>query len=130
MKDDTSTANQLMAETLEYARGLAALAASLEPDDSEYAHATNASRRMVRAFARLGTEVTPDPAATFDVATARERAYDLYARLVERHMVHLAQGVNLSLSELTLVDTGATGLPKQARRQLSIPRPACDGKAR
>lgn len=63
MKDDTSatTADQLMAETLDYARVLAALAAGLEPDDPEYAHAANAARRMVHVFAPMGVGVTPGP---------------------------------------------------------------------
>ncbi|WP_134871190.1 hypothetical protein [Bifidobacterium pseudocatenulatum] len=132
MKDDTSatTADQLMAETLDYARVLAALAAGLEPDDPEYAHAANAARRMVQAFAPMGVGVTPAAGPAFDADQARAIAAGLYPRLLERHMVHLAQAVNLSLSELTLVDTGAAGLPKQARRQLSIPHPARDGKAR
>ena len=132
LKDDTSatTADQLMAETLDYARVLAALAAGLEPDDPEYAHAANAARRMVHAFAPMGVGVTPAAGPAFDADQARAIAAGLYSRLLERHMVHLAQAVNLSLSELTLVDTGAVGLPKQARRQLSIPRPARDGEAR
>ena len=126
LKDDTSatTADQLMAETLDYARVLAALAAGLEPDDPEYAHAANAARRMVRAFAPMGVGVTPAAGPAFDADQARAIAAGLYPRLLERHMVHLAQ------AELTLVDTGAVGLPKQARRQLSIPRPARDGEAR
>ena len=124
----TATTSQLMAETLEYAQGLAALAASLEPDDPDYAHATGAAKRMIRTLYRMGTAVTPDPTVTFDIETACERAYDLYPRLIERHMIQLAQGVNLSLSELTLVDTGAVGLPKQARRQLVFPHPAHDGE--